>query len=275
MAPKKTKSGWLSLLGFVIALVGLMALQFAWLNISFSIAESMEWSEAARQTAQFVGYPLTLFIAALVVLVVWPNDARLDPVELRDVDRQQLVAGLLLALPLAVVIATALQIVQLVFPVELSGGEVQIPQLTLLLGIVLLPAISEEVLFRGWLGKRMIQWLGPSGGIVASSACFGLFHIVPGSVIVTFLLGLVLHWVYYRTGSLLLAIVLHAANNGLAFATSEAVSGVPLRLAVLALASCLLLVRIISGSRLSKFSWPVAAIWLVAFGIDFFRALMF
>ena len=273
MAARETKSGWLSLLGFIVALGGLMAVQFAWISVSFSIAETMEWSEAARQTAQFVGYPLTLFIASLVVLVIWPNDARIDPVELRAVDRQQLIATLLLALPLAVVIAAALKSAELVFPLEVTGGEVKISQLTLMLGIVVLPAISEEVLFRGWLGKRMVQWLGPAGGIVISSVCFGLFHFVPRIVIATFLLGLVLHWVYHRTGSLLLTIVLHGVNNALAFA-SESVSGVPWRLALVALVSCLLLGRVISGNSLSRFSWPVAAIWLVAFAVDFVRAVV-
>lgn len=82
--------------------------------------------------------------------------------------------------------------------------------------LVAAAAVGEEFLFRGVLARSWSAWMGPAGGLVASSALFGLIHIVPVRVAVTFVLGLHFGLIVLRTGRLGGAILAHAANNAVA-----------------------------------------------------------
>ena len=83
--------------------------------------------------------------------------------------------------------------------------------------ITVLPAVCEELLFRGWvqsafLGKR------PSrqrmiAAVVAQAAVFALFHLIPERMPQTFVL--VLGWLVLTTRSLLPAIACHLAHNSM------------------------------------------------------------
>ena len=91
--------------------------------------------------------------------------------------------------------------------------------LALLLGAIIAP-IAEETFFRGYLYAGLRSLWGPSKGIVLSAAIFAAVHILPGVLFPIFLIGLVLAWLYERTGSLWPSIVLHGAMNALAFLAS-------------------------------------------------------
>lgn len=82
--------------------------------------------------------------------------------------------------------------------------------------LVAAAAVGEEFLFRGVLARSWAAWLGPVGGLVASSAIFGLIHVVPVRIAVTFVLGLHFGLIVLRTGRLGGAILAHAANNAFA-----------------------------------------------------------
>ncbi len=83
------------------------------------------------------------------------------------------------------------------------------------LSIVLLAPVAEELLFRGAVQRQlMVTWHHPAGAVCASALIFGLVHANPAQMPFAALMGLVLGWVYYRTGSLLLCIVMHLVNNG-------------------------------------------------------------
>jgi membrane protease YdiL (CAAX protease family) len=80
-------------------------------------------------------------------------------------------------------------------------------------------AISEEMLFRGLIfaGLRKSMSLWPAALI--SSTIWALLHLAAGNfavVVVLAIFGLVLAWLYERTGSLWAPICAHAINNSLA-----------------------------------------------------------
>lgn len=80
--------------------------------------------------------------------------------------------------------------------------------------IALLAPVFEEILFRGAIqGYLMKKWTNPWWGIVVASLIFGTIHGNPVQIPFAFITGLVLGWVYYRTGSLLPGIVMHFVNN--------------------------------------------------------------
>ncbi|MGE7024337.1 CPBP family intramembrane glutamic endopeptidase [Solibacillus cecembensis] len=83
--------------------------------------------------------------------------------------------------------------------------------------ICILAPIWEELFFRGILLRRLtIKW-SPQKSIIVSSLLFGLIHVNPLTVIFAFFLGCVLGYVYLKTKSIIVPIVVHSCSNILAF----------------------------------------------------------
>lgn len=83
--------------------------------------------------------------------------------------------------------------------------------------IVIAAPIMEEFVFRGIMLRGLLKNYSPQKAIFWSSFIFGLVHLNPWQFIGAFLIGLLLGWVYYRTGNLLYCIVIHLVNNGAAY----------------------------------------------------------
>ena len=77
-------------------------------------------------------------------------------------------------------------------------------------------AIFEEWLCRGILLRGLLAKMNPVWAIVISALFFSFIHMNPWQGLNTFLLGLLLGYVYYKTGSLWLTMLLHFVNNGTA-----------------------------------------------------------
>jgi uncharacterized protein len=87
--------------------------------------------------------------------------------------------------------------------------------------IVIAAPILEEVLFRGIILDGFLKRYSPMKSIVISALLFGAFHLNPWQFVGAFLLGTMMGWIYYRTGSLALTIVIHFFNNFAAFASMK------------------------------------------------------
>ncbi len=95
--------------------------------------------------------------------------------------------------------------------------------LLLVLGIVIAPAVFEELLFRGLLLRGlMASRLGATGGVIASSILFTVVHVQYDflNLTIVFALALSLAVVRIKTNSLWPPIALHALNNGIAVAVT-------------------------------------------------------
>lgn len=98
----------------------------------------------------------------------------------------------------------------------------------LLLVAAVLPAVAEEVLFRGVVLSAFRQRLPAVWAVVAAGLIFGLFHLTPDTAfrfVPTAWLGILLGWVVVSSGSLPLAMLLHFLNNGMVLAVT-AIPGV-------------------------------------------------
>lgn len=84
-------------------------------------------------------------------------------------------------------------------------------------GLVILPPIFEEILFRGYLFGRLRRYVGFWVTAVVTSAVFGLVHGQWNVAVDTFILSLFLCSLREYTGSLWAPILLHAFKNGLAY----------------------------------------------------------
>jgi membrane protease YdiL (CAAX protease family) len=85
---------------------------------------------------------------------------------------------------------------------------------TIALGAVVAAPVMEELFFRGFIFGMLRSWLGRRGAVLLTSAAFAAFHVLPVVILPIFLVGLVLNWIYLKTGSLAYPILFHALFNG-------------------------------------------------------------
>jgi sodium transport system permease protein len=88
--------------------------------------------------------------------------------------------------------------------------------------IAVLPAVCEELLFRGWTLAAFAGRQRTAGrvamAVLAQAFLFAVAHVLPERMPQTFALGAVLGWVTITTGSLLPAIVGHLVHNSMPLA---------------------------------------------------------
>ncbi|MBO4851949.1 MAG: CPBP family intramembrane metalloprotease [Prevotella sp.] len=78
--------------------------------------------------------------------------------------------------------------------------------------------VVEELVFRGAVLRVLLQGTTRHWGAIAlSAALFALAHANPAQVPHAFCLGLLLGWMYYRTGSVIPGIMTHWVNNTVAY----------------------------------------------------------
>lgn len=75
------------------------------------------------------------------------------------------------------------------------------------------PAVAEETLFRGVIQKNLSLRYGVLKGLIITSFLFALIHVNPSSIVSIFLLGLMLGYLYLKTGNLIYPIMLHFFYN--------------------------------------------------------------
>lgn len=168
---------------------------------------------------------MVLIFAAPPILAAWYfRFSFADTFALRAPPLSALAAAVgvaLVSVPVAYIVAEAVvrftgmqfSLKQLDPLLEALGG-LSLP--TMLLLLALLPAVCEEILFRGLLLSALRRHLPAGVAIVLSSAAFALFHVDPVRLAPTFLLGCVLATLVVVSGSIYPAILLHLLHNGTA-----------------------------------------------------------
>jgi membrane protease YdiL (CAAX protease family) len=76
--------------------------------------------------------------------------------------------------------------------------------------------LGEELLFRGIIQNELVKTFGIRWGIIGQGFLFGIMHLTWRSVPelgFTFLAGILLGYLYHKTGSLVGPVVLHGVNN--------------------------------------------------------------
>lgn len=95
-----------------------------------------------------------------------------------------------------------------------------------LVGVVFAPFV-EEIFFRGFVFQGFRQKYGWTSAVLVSSAIFAVAHLDPVSLIPTFILGLVLAYLYHRSNSLWPGILLHFLINGFSLCAAFAYTRLP------------------------------------------------
>lgn len=86
-----------------------------------------------------------------------------------------------------------------------------------LIMIAILPAIFEELLFRGALQQFFINWFNnPHIAIFVTSFLFSIIHFSYYGFLPRLALGLMLGYIYYFSKNIKLSMLMHFINNGIA-----------------------------------------------------------
>ena len=78
--------------------------------------------------------------------------------------------------------------------------------------MAVLPAIFEELIFRGYILQNLRKF-GPVAAVIISAALFSLYHMSPAQTVYQFVLGAACALVVFTSGKLVPAMILHFVNN--------------------------------------------------------------
>ena len=82
--------------------------------------------------------------------------------------------------------------------------------------VALIPAIGEEMTFRGVLQQSLTRKMNPHVAILLSAAIFSFIHFQFYGFLPRMFLGVLLGYMFYITGSLWTSMLMHFLNNGTA-----------------------------------------------------------
>ena len=100
---------------------------------------------------------------------------------------------------------------------QVTGG----PFWSSFLVVAIFAPIFEEWMCRGMVLRGLLTKMKPVWAIVVSALFFAVIHANPWQALNAFLIGLVMGYVYYKTGSLILTMIIHFVNNGTAVVLSN------------------------------------------------------
>ncbi|MCC9599867.1 ABC transporter permease subunit [Stieleria sp. JC731] len=89
------------------------------------------------------------------------------------------------------------------------------PWTSVLLLMAVVPALCEELAFRGFIFGGLVRERGKLRAVAVTALMFGISHGVLQQSIAASLMGVVLGWITLRTGSILPCILIHVTNNAL------------------------------------------------------------
>lgn len=87
------------------------------------------------------------------------------------------------------------------------------PLLVAVLCTCVLAPVCEEWLCRGTILRGLLCKMNPVAAIAFSALFFAVIHLNPWQGIPAFALGCLFGWVYYKTGSIKLTMLMHCVNN--------------------------------------------------------------
>lgn len=126
--------------------------------------------------------------------------------------------------------------------------------------IAALPAVCEELLFRGWVLSGFVGRHGERSRLVAAvgaqALLFAVMHLLPERMPGTFLMGLATGWLAIRTRSILPGIVCHAANNSMPIAILRQASERPEAVLEAAWVPLAAVVAVVAGGLLVAAATP-------------------
>lgn len=224
---EEERSGWETRrkvrFAFYAAIASMFIGGFAGVLITMIVAGPLEtvddlprWSVLVSEA--FIVVPLVIMLRRRGLPLAETFRMRpISPIVLRD--------AIFIALATTILVDELDRLLAMIFPLpdKLQGGMALLsystPMEALLVfgGAALVAPVAEELVFRGFFQGQIQEAYGdPTKAVLYSSALFMMMHFNPWWAIQIYVLGMVLGYLMWRTGSIWPAVVLHAVNNGVA-----------------------------------------------------------
>ena len=190
--------------------------------VTFAVAANIPQLQTPR--AQILFNEVAIFLVCSLLMV---RKYRLNLREVLGIHRQRwpVWAAVLMAVPAAQVVAVAFfRVMNTIIPTPTEllrelGRQVapaSLPMWQTYVFMAILPAICEELAFRGLLLQGLRHRFHPVVRCLFVGAVFGVFHYTLFRIAPTALLGVILTAIALMTGSIFPGLIFHAANNSLA-----------------------------------------------------------
>ena len=95
----------------------------------------------------------------------------------------------------------------------------------LLLMIAVIPAIAEEIVFRGIIGRGLVARWGMLWGVLITTVLFAVVHVQPAQVLALMPLAICMHVAYLATRSFWAPMAIHFINNAAAVVVMKLFAG--------------------------------------------------
>lgn len=216
----------------ILQLVWTVVLLMAVSSTGAPIGEALELDLASLSTnGRLLVMTAPSFLAFLVLIPLAWRRLRCDGHPILTFQRtswQQWAISLSLIVPLMIVADTSFRVVESLFEQFLPAGweatdvhgllrDVNDASLPLsLFFIAVVPAIGEEFLFRGMIGRGLTSRWGVIPGVILTSILFAAVHLYPPHVVAILPVGIALHLVYLATRNFWVPVVFHLINNSIA-----------------------------------------------------------
>ena len=126
------------------------------------------------------------------------------------------VAGAFVIEPVSMLLPQMSELMKAAMEMLLNG-----PIWIVLISVSVFAPFFEEWLCRGIILRGLLKKMKPVWAIVISALFFGLIHGNLWQAIPAFIIGVILGYVYYKTGSLKLTMLMHCVNNTLSVIVSR------------------------------------------------------
>jgi membrane protease YdiL (CAAX protease family) len=209
---------WASVLAFV-------AIAMAVHGLTFAAAQRMVTSDPLP-----LGAAQLAALAATIALGVWlgtPGETPRHSLGITPSRSRVLVTALLAGLALQLPMIELMTALTHAFPLlarppevdraveQLARIDTPVRAITVPFALVAVPAVTEELLFRGLILRALRERHGAALAVVVSAVLFGLFHGERQALIFATLMGLIFGVLAVRARSTLPGIAMHAGFNAL------------------------------------------------------------
>ena len=212
---------WLVILFFVGAFLGIL--------ISAGLALGIS-QDFAMTYGLVIVYPVQFIPAMLYASAVSQRNMGFEPEYPLDNNNFGGRSGLSMALIVSVIAISAAFVtepVSMLLPEMSEARKMAMEQMLkgpvwiVLISVSVFAPFFEEWLCRGIILRGLLKKMKPGWAIVISALIFGLIHMNLWQAIPAFIIGVVLGYVYYKTGSLKLTMLMHCVNNTLSVILSR------------------------------------------------------
>lgn len=185
-----------------------------------------------------------LVLAPSVVSFFWPHEGAPGEIPYHAVEGWFLAGIACCSLPLYAVLAGIQVAIGVHMRIHDNAGTVSMLHATgplaflgLWFTIAALPALAEEMLFRGIIQQTTVAQLGARWGIVAAAGVFSFLHADLLGFLPRLLMGLWFGYLFWRSGSLWSSTIAHMLNNTWGLVMAQVAGGLETHLTVVGVLS--------------------------------------